>query len=356
MGKGSDACDVGLGLNTETSSCYPCKKMIFNTESYGFYGNTSQMSSGFCSKSTTDGVMGVSGRVLFTANQWQELERQTMIYKYIMASIPVPQQLLLTLSTQSNRVVGSGLRYSNGSDPEPWRCRRTDGKKWRCSKEVAPEQKYCERHAHKTRSRSRKPVEPQPQNTKQNTNTLLSASNQQTRCSEWFMKNSGIPVSLPHNEFHQSKETTSGILKRDQIYNQDLMGNHQVKPYLNTSTSDAADGTRRQDFIDAWSRIRTEDDCSLTLSMQSGGTGVEFDHESFEMAVGMLNGDRDVFKPSQPWLNQGLWVSSTPGGPLGEALCLGINSNSNANSPQNELSPHGSNSTTTTSSSCTWFH
>lgn len=49
-----------------------------------------------------DGVMGVSGKVLFTANQWQELERQTMIYKYIMASIPVPQQLLLTLSTQSN--------------------------------------------------------------------------------------------------------------------------------------------------------------------------------------------------------------------------------------------------------------
>lgn len=77
--------------------------------------------------------------------------------------------------------VSSGVRFSNGLDPEPWRCRRTDGKKWRCSKEVAPDQKYCERHAHKTRSRSRKPVEPQSHNTKDNTNTLLSAANQQTR-------------------------------------------------------------------------------------------------------------------------------------------------------------------------------
>lgn len=47
----------------------------------------------------------------------------------------------------------------NSSDPEPWRCRRTDGKKWRCSRDVAPDQKYCERHSHKSRPRSRKPVE-----------------------------------------------------------------------------------------------------------------------------------------------------------------------------------------------------
>lgn len=44
-------------------------------------------------------------------------------------------------------------------DLEPGRCKRTDGKKWRCSKEVAPNQKYCERHLHRGRPRSRKPVE-----------------------------------------------------------------------------------------------------------------------------------------------------------------------------------------------------
>lgn len=47
----------------------------------------------------------------------------------------------------------------NSTDPEPRRCRRTDGKKWRCSKDAAPDQKYCERHMHRGKPRSRKPVE-----------------------------------------------------------------------------------------------------------------------------------------------------------------------------------------------------
>lgn len=44
-------------------------------------------------------------------------------------------------------------------DPEPTRCRRTDGKKWRCSNKVLLFQKYCERHMHRGRKRSRKLVE-----------------------------------------------------------------------------------------------------------------------------------------------------------------------------------------------------
>lgn len=44
-------------------------------------------------------------------------------------------------------------------DPEPGRCRRTDGKKWRCSKNVVPDLKYCERHMHRGHQRSRKHVE-----------------------------------------------------------------------------------------------------------------------------------------------------------------------------------------------------
>ncbi|XP_019443751.1 PREDICTED: growth-regulating factor 9-like isoform X2 [Lupinus angustifolius] len=44
-------------------------------------------------------------------------------------------------------------------DPEPYRCRRTDGKKWRCSRNVVPNQKYCERHMHRGCNRSRKHVE-----------------------------------------------------------------------------------------------------------------------------------------------------------------------------------------------------
>nr|XP_043629226.1 growth-regulating factor 8 isoform X1 [Erigeron canadensis] len=329
-----DECDVGLGLKMSFMS---------NSERYGVYGNaTNQMASGFGPKSTTDRVMGISGKVLFTANQWQELERQTMIYKYIRASMPIPPQLLLPLSTQSNRV-STGLRFSNGSDPEPWRCRRTDGKKWRCAKEVAPDQRYCERHAHKTRSRSRKPVETQAHNTKDNPNTVLSAANQQTKGNEWFVKNGAIPVSQMNTQFHQSMQSPSGVLKRDQIFKQAFIENQRQKPYLDAIASDAAAGERKQDFIDAWSSIGSADDCSLTLSMQSGRNATAFDHESFEMAVGMLNDDRegcgDGYKPAHQWLNQNSWTVSTPGGPLGEALCLGISGTGGTS--QDEPSPHG---------------
>ncbi|KAI7752966.1 hypothetical protein M8C21_026707 [Ambrosia artemisiifolia] len=51
--------------------------------------------------------------------------------------------------------------YGKKFDPEPGRCRRTDGKKWRCAKDAYPDSKYCERHMHRGRNRSRKPVESQ---------------------------------------------------------------------------------------------------------------------------------------------------------------------------------------------------
>ncbi|KAK9127685.1 hypothetical protein Syun_016482 [Stephania yunnanensis] len=56
-------------------------------------------------------------------------------------------------------VLQPGYWGRNAVDPEPGRCRRTDGKKWRCSRDVVAGQKYCERHVHRGRNRSRKPVE-----------------------------------------------------------------------------------------------------------------------------------------------------------------------------------------------------
>jgi hypothetical protein len=57
-------------------------------------------------------------------------------------------------------------------DSEPGRCRRTDGKKWRCSKDAHPDSKYCERHMNRSRNRSRKPVE--SQTTSQSLSTVAS--------------------------------------------------------------------------------------------------------------------------------------------------------------------------------------
>ncbi|KAI8563109.1 hypothetical protein RHMOL_Rhmol03G0087700 [Rhododendron molle] len=48
-------------------------------------------------------------------------------------------------------------------DPELGRCRRTDGKKWCCSRDVVAGQKYCKRHVDRGRNHSRQPGEiPKP--------------------------------------------------------------------------------------------------------------------------------------------------------------------------------------------------
>lgn len=62
--------------------------------------------------------------------------------------------------------------YGKKIDPEPGRCRRTDGKKWRCSKDAYPDSKYCERHMHRGRNRSRKHVE--SQSTSQSLSAVIS--------------------------------------------------------------------------------------------------------------------------------------------------------------------------------------
>ncbi|KAL6533378.1 hypothetical protein OROMI_027490 [Orobanche minor] len=94
--------------------------------------------------------------VHFTSVQWKELERQAMIYKYMISSVPVPPHLLYPPPSSLYSVGYS----KNGGGMEAGRCKRTDGKKWRCSRDVAPHQKYCERHLHRGRGpRSRKPVE-----------------------------------------------------------------------------------------------------------------------------------------------------------------------------------------------------
>nr|CAB3485652.1 unnamed protein product [Digitaria exilis] len=100
----------------------------------------------------------------FTAAQYEELEHQALIYKYLAAGVQVPPDLLLPIRrgfVYHQPALGYGPYFGKKVDPEPGRCRRTDGKKWRCAKEAAPDSKYCERHMHRGRSRSRKPVEPQ---------------------------------------------------------------------------------------------------------------------------------------------------------------------------------------------------
>ncbi|GAB4839273.1 hypothetical protein Ancab_028800 [Ancistrocladus abbreviatus] len=113
-----------------------------------------------------------------TPSQWLELEHQALIYKYIIANEPIPPNLLIPIrraietagfcgftgSPHRPNTLGWGpfhLGFANSTDPEPGRCRRTDGKKWRCTRDAVPDQKYCERHMNRGRHRSRKHVEGQ---------------------------------------------------------------------------------------------------------------------------------------------------------------------------------------------------
>ncbi|MED6163128.1 hypothetical protein PIB30_076854 [Stylosanthes scabra] len=142
----------------------------------------------------------VLGAALFTPSQWMELEHQALIYKYITANVPVPSHLLIPIrkaldSTSAfcnfpNALLrpnalgwgGFHLGFSGSTDPEPGRCRRTDGKKWRCSRDAVVDQKYCERHMNRGRHRSRKPVEGQSGHAAALTTTTTATATATTTC------------------------------------------------------------------------------------------------------------------------------------------------------------------------------
>ncbi|KAL9166930.1 hypothetical protein ABFS82_05G062600 [Erythranthe guttata] len=387
-------CDVGLGLRLQPQP----------TESYGgggggggasFFSGTSNqfafmgeiyeaadrmfLPRGFHTTSlTASGGMGVCGKALFTNTQWQELERQKMVHKYIMASIPVPPQLLLptsctaatspTTTTPVAAVTGQDLvRFpGNGSDPEPWRCKRTDGKKWRCSRDVAPNQKYCERHAHKSRPRSRKHVETPSHNNNyssvhhhhQQRSTPLfpptmasstpssSSSFDQTRCIEWFMRGGttthqekNVSVLYEHGKQQAAAANTASFMSLNNNINTNTNINknndNNNNPYYPKLSSN-----KTRHFIDAWEKegifespSSSSSSCkkfspsSLSLSMSGDNNNNSSnyndninDHEKPQWMMSsninhvswMMNESCSSSPPPLP-----------PGGPLGEALCLG---------------------------------
>ncbi|KAG5019258.1 hypothetical protein JHK87_015113 [Glycine soja] len=174
------------------------------------------------------GVMAASLGFPFTSAQWRELERQAMIYKYMMASVPVPHDLLTPSSRSSCMDGGFNLRLANSTDPEPGRCRRTDGKKWRCSRDVAPNHKYCERHMHRGRPRSRKPVEVNTNST--TTPTSVNNNNHQIKKARHECNNN--PFATPDVTAAISNPTS-----RKNGSSPHFLGSTTTQPYLDSSLS-----------------------------------------------------------------------------------------------------------------------
>ncbi|XP_039022757.1 growth-regulating factor 8-like isoform X2 [Hibiscus syriacus] len=331
----------------------------------------------------------VNAIVPFTAAQWQELERQTMIFKYMMASVPIPAELLIPITRNSSNAVKGSLELgfsSNSSDPEPWRCRRTDGKKWRCSRDVAPDQKYCERHSHKSRPRSRKPVElpnhssnndpksqtlnnmasdgtkqphQTPHFTSHNDARLFTSSFDQSRCLEWFVKGeTAVPFANNSNtewQHFKAQGTNYGgnASEHHQLNLQAQHLNEQFNPGLaslgGALNINQAHSQETRAFIDAWStedrevvqmdgigskcRVYSNEKLplsSLTLSMSAGieNNQEEDDENSHEMGgfgfMGLATENVRALRPPPQMADNISWMGSSPGGPLAEALCLGI--------------------------------
>ncbi|CAN1307950.1 Growth-regulating factor 5 [Linum perenne] len=139
----------------------------------------------------------------------------------MVSGIPIPHDLLFTIkrtsSYSSSKLFPSQTPHIGWScfqlglgrkiDPEPGRCRRTDGKKWRCSKEAYPDSKYCERHMHRGKNRSRKPVEAQqstPKNLSPSPTPTFGSSSANAHTSLSLLSPSSSSSDYPHGDYNHN--------------------------------------------------------------------------------------------------------------------------------------------------------
>ncbi|KAG5249504.1 growth-regulating factor [Salix suchowensis] len=379
------------GINDAVASMSAITGAVAVTKSLQYpYSNSD--SSLFTSNSSGE-MTSVNERVLFTAAQLQELERQTTIYKYMVASAAVPPELLMpitknqsnVLTSQSNSSLGLVIPSCYSPDPEPWRCKRTDGKKWRCSRDVAPDQKYCERHSHKSRPRSRKPVESNthdfPRSMTSTINNNYSTNpqlfNQKTHFPrnlymfpgvmassvtsydhpgslEWLLKGETLPVSSNSSQEwqHLTRDVIKGYhnvndIDREGVHSlQSQMLNDHCSMFLSpksTALDRALNHSQTQaqvtwHFIDACPANSGRDNiCNTThvsssetsalpqsaltiLSMSSGSQSETSNEGNGSAQLVVLGSVNCLIRPQWTMTNGGSW----PGGPLAEALCLGI--------------------------------
>ncbi|KAL0432601.1 UNVERIFIED_CONTAM: Growth-regulating factor 6 [Sesamum latifolium] len=193
----------------------------YHPTSTGFSRTTGYGSTGINAASMQGVVSGFRGP--FTPSQWMELEHQALIYKYITANVPIPSYILNPIRKAFDSAVStfSGLRsnslgwggfhlgFSN-TDPEPGRCRRTDGKKWRCSRDAVADQKYCERHMNRGRHRSRKPVEGQSGHSATGLTTTNGKPPMATSSSTSVVPPGGVSNSLGLSHHHQLSNLQPG--------------------------------------------------------------------------------------------------------------------------------------------------
>lgn len=93
-------------------------------------------------------------------------------------------------------------------EPEPGRCRRTDGKKWRCSRDVVPDQKYCLRHMHRG-------VKKRIEGSQPNASTVSSRAAIVSSKTDSATLNTNLSISMPAQHLVKEDEEKSSTNSSD---------------------------------------------------------------------------------------------------------------------------------------------
>ncbi|KAL8516870.1 hypothetical protein ACS0TY_015214 [Phlomoides rotata] len=283
----------------------------------------------------------------FSLAQWQELELQALIFRHIIAGAAVPPDLLHLVKkslisshylcnplTQyyphyQQSLVQSGYWGKGAMDPEPGRCRRTDGKKWRCSRDVVAGQKYCERHMHRGRNRSRKPVETPTSAAAYGGDGEALKGNNSTAQGTSTAAAGGAAAAAP------PRFSLSGPLSSVDLHlnRRPLDSINETKCTFESQNDGHTDGGRTlRRFFDDWPRSLHETDNATSLSISTPGSDF-----SLKLGTGNGNGNGDESKSSgerdRPQLNWGMgaWENNRVapmGGPLAEALRSSVSTSS----------------------------
>ncbi|KAL0552918.1 hypothetical protein IC582_012052 [Cucumis melo] len=238
--------------------------------------------------------MSARNRFPFTAAQWQELEHQALIFKYMVSGVPIPPELLYSIKATSldtpfisrlfphqypqvSAVGWNYLQMGSGRkiDPEPGRCRRTDGKKWRCSKEAYPDSKYCERHMHRGKNRSRKPVE------QVSKTTPLNSSNPSTPAISSITHNSETHPH-PHPFHYQSPSAASSHPSLLPDYrNRYVYGEKEEDFFVREQHSGNVRGFTGSSMDDSWQLTPLTMSCSSSSSRYKNCSALQGDYSSY---------------------------------------------------------------------------
>lgn len=335
--------------------------------------------------------------------QWQELELQALIYRHMLTGTAIPPELLHLLLKKSllnspppspspspssyyqlphplqhypnlhPALLQSGYWGRGAMDPEPGRCRRTDGKKWRCSRDVVAGHKYCERHVHRGRNRSRKPVEiPTPTST-----TNIPMTGRGGGGGSEVLKTTNATHSIGgsdnpflalagggSNHFALSGHSPSfDLLHLSQRNHDSMIENKSIFRSHAEMPEDVRSGGRiLRHFFDDWPRsIHEQDNTSSSASSLTSATSLSIsvpENPSSDFSLKLSTGDGDELGAQEGngererlQLNWGMAWGSNPvasmGGPLAEALRSSrSNSNSSPTSVLHQLQ-RGSTSETT---------